>query len=417
MPNLLNKKKIINDPVFGFIHIQSDLVFDLLEHPWIQRLRRIKQLGLSFLVYPGANHTRYEHALGATFLMRQAIASLRQKGHEITEEEADAVTASILLHDIGHGPFSHVMENSLVDVSHEQLSSLLMAELDRQSDHRLELAIEIFENRYHKKYLHQLISGQLDMDRLDYLARDSFFTGVAEGVIGVDRIIKMLEVFDDQLVIEAKGVYSIEKFLIARRLMYWQVYLHKTVLAADAQLISLLRRARYLAANGEKLWAPPSFQLFLENRFGREDFAGNRHSGGKTILEHFMSLDDTDILSSIKVWQDHPDFVLSYLAKGLVQRRLFSVQITGLPVGEEQLEALKFSICRQFPVSEEEAGYLLMHKEVSNSAYSELTGNIWILNRSGEITDIREASDINLSVLTQMVRKFFVSFPKELVFN
>lgn len=417
MPNHLNKKKIINDPVFGFIHIQSDLVFDLLEHPWIQRLRRIKQLGLSFLVYPGANHTRFEHALGATFLMRQAIASLRQKGHEVKDDEADAVTAAILLHDIGHGPFSHVMENSLVDVSHEQLSSLLMAELNRQSGRRLELAIEIFENRYHKKYLHQLISGQLDMDRLDYLARDSFFTGVAEGVVGVDRIIKMLEVFDDQLVIEAKGVYSIEKFLIARRLMYWQVYLHKTVLGADAQLLSLLRRARYLAGKGEKLPAPPSFQLFLENRFGSEDFSGNRNAGGKTILEHFMSLDDSDILSSVKVWQDHPDFILSYLAKGLIQRRLFSVQITGQPVGDEQLAALKGQISRQFQISGEEAGYLLVHKEVSNSAYSELTGNIWILNKNREITDIGEASDINLSVLTQMVRKFFVSFPKELVFN
>ena len=308
MPIQRNKKKIINDPVFGFISIQSDLVFDLLEHPWIQRLRRIKQLGLSYLVYPGANHTRFEHTIGTVHLMHQAIAALRLKGHAVTDEEAEAATVAILLHDIGHGPFSHVLENTLVEINHEQLSSLLIADLNRQMGNRLGLALEIFENRYHKKFLHQLVSGQLDMDRLDYLARDSFFTGVAEGVVGIDRIIKMLEIYDDQLVVEAKGVYSIEKFLIARRLMYWQVYLHKTVLAADSQLISLLRRARELVTAGDDLFATPAFRLFLENRFSVKDFTLNVEKNGAGVLDHFVSLDDNDIFSSIKSWQNHPDF-------------------------------------------------------------------------------------------------------------
>ena len=417
MPIQRNKKKIINDPVFGFISIQSDLVFDLLEHPWIQRLRRIKQLGLSYLVYPGANHTRFEHTIGTVHLMHQAIAALRLKGHAVTDEEAEAATVAILLHDIGHGPFSHVLENTLVEINHEQLSSLLIADLNRQMGNRLGLALEIFENRYHKKFLHQLVSGQLDMDRLDYLARDSFFTGVAEGVVGIDRIIKMLEIYDDQLVVEAKGVYSIEKFLIARRLMYWQVYLHKTVLAADSQLISLLRRARELVTAGDDLFATPAFRLFLENRFSVKDFTLNVEKNGAGVLDHFVSLDDNDIFSSIKSWQNHPDFILSYLARGLVQRRLFAGRITTKALSQRELSGLHNRVCIQFPGCLPDASYFVVSKEVSNSAYSALTGSILVLEKNGRVRDIRQASDINLSVLTKLVRKFFVSFPKELVFN
>ena len=412
-----NKKKIINDPVLGFITIQSDLVFDLLEHPWIQRLRRIKQLGLSFLVYPGANHTRFEHTLGAVHLMRQAIAALRVKGHVITDEEAEAVVVAILLHDIGHGPFSHVLENSLVDINHEELSSILIRSLNQQFSGKLSLALEIFENRYPKKFLHQMVSGQLDMDRLDYLGRDSFFTGVAEGVVGIDRIIKMLEIHDDQLVVESKGVYSIEKFLIARRLMYWQVYLHKTVLAADAQLINLLRRARMLVRKGIELHATPSFHVFLEESLTLDDFIENRVINGLGVLEHFMLLDDTDILSAVKVWQHHPDFILSFLAKGLIDRKLFAAKILESPVTARNLKAMKQQVAEKYGLSPEDAGYLMVYREVSNSAYSALTGNIMILDKHGNLRDIRQASDINLSVLTKMVRKFFISYPKELVFN
>lgn len=412
-----NKKKLINDPVFGFITVQSELVFDLLEHPWIQRLRRIKQLGLSYLVYPGANHSRFEHTIGTVHLMRQAIASLRLKGHNITDEEAEAVTVAILLHDIGHGPFSHVLENTLVEIGHEKISSLLIADLNKQFDNRLELALAIFDNCYHKKFLHQLVSGQLDMDRLDYLARDSFFTGVAEGVVGIERIIKMLEIFDDQLVVEAKGVYSIEKFLIARRLMYWQVYLHKTVLAADSQLINLLRRARELVANGVDLFATPSLRLFLENRFTVEDFQLNTQINGVGVLDQFISLDDTDILSSVKAWQNHNDFILSYLAKGLAQRRLFAGRINSKPMSRRDISNLQDKVCAQLGIDHKQVGYFVVHKEISNSAYSELTGNILILDKDDRVKDIRQASDINLSVLTKLVRKFFVSYPKELVFN
>lgn len=417
MPVQRNKKKIINDPVFGFITIQSELVFDLLEHPWIQRLRRIKQLGLSYLVYPGANHSRFEHTLGAIHLMRQAVASLKLKGHSISEEEAEAVTIAILLHDIGHGPFSHVLEHSLVEIPHEELSSILIKELNKEFNYRLEPVIEIFENRYHKKFLHQLVSGQLDMDRLDYLARDSFFTGVAEGVVGVDRIIKMLEVHDDQLVVEAKGVYSIEKFLIARRLMYWQVYLHKTVLAADSQLLNLLTRARYLISRGADLFATPSLRVFLMNKFNASDFIENRKINGTGLLEHFTNLDDTDLMASVKDWQHHPDFILSYLARGLAQRKLFAGRIIAEPMLNRELAEMQEKICWHLGVDLEETGYFLVHKEVSNSAYSELTGSILIADKHDRIKDIREASDINLSVLTKQVRKFFVSYPKELVFN
>ncbi len=410
----LNKKKIINDPVFGFINIQSELVFDLIEHPFFQRLRRIKQLGLSFLVFPGANHTRFEHALGAVHLMRQAISVLRLKGHEITEEEAEAVTVAILLHDIGHAPFSHVLENTLVEIPHEEISLLLMQELNRQFDGKLDLVIEIFTNRYRKKFLHQLVASQLDMDRLDYLSRDSFFTGVTEGVVGIDRIIKMLNIVDDQLVADVKGIYSIEKFLIARRLMYWQVYLHKTVVSAEFLLINVLKRARELVAAGENLFATPTLEIFLNNRFDSHNFKNNTPLLGKNILEWYSLLDDNDILTSVKEWQNHPDLVLSYFAKSLTNRKLFRIKIKSKPTTKLWEEKVLQKITSDITGDEVTAPYFLITGEITNHALNRDGENILILFKNGKVKDIRDASDINLSALTKTVRKYFACFPKEL---
>jgi HD superfamily phosphohydrolase len=410
----LNKKKIINDPVFGFINLQSETVFDLLEHPFFQRLRRIKQLGMSYLVFPGANHTRFEHALGATYLMRQAIAILRLKGHQISEEEAEAVTIAILLHDIGHAPFSHVLENSLVNISHEQISLLLMQELNREFGNKLELAIRIFANRYEKHFLHQLVASQLDMDRLDYLSRDSFFTGVAEGTIGIDRIIKMLNVHDDNLVVDAKGIYSIEKFLISRRLMYWQVYLHKTVVAAEFLLINILKRARELLAGGTKLYATPTLSVFLENNFHSEDFHQNVEVKGKPVLNWYTRLDDNDILISIKEWQDHPDPVLSTLAKCLTNRKLLRIRLSDKPLSRKAEEEYLKLIREKIIADEQMAKYFLITGTITNSAYNKRDENIYVLNKDNTIQELNDASDINLSALSKAVRKYFVCYPKEL---
>lgn len=415
--NNINKKKIINDPVFGFITIQSELIFDLLEHSYMQRLRRIKQLGFSFLVFPGANHSRFEHVLGASHLMRQAITVLRLKGHEITEEEADAVTVAILLHDIGHAPFSHVLENSLVEISHEELSLLLMNELNRQFNGRLTLTIEIFQNKYKKKFLHQLVAGQLDMDRLDYLSRDSFFTGVAEGVVGIDRIIKMLNVWNDELAIDLKGIYSIEKFLIARRLMYWQVYLHKTVVAAEFLLINVLRRAKDLAQAGEKLYATPTLGIFLKNNFTSQNFWDNLNVERRSVLEWFSMLDDNDILTSVKEWQYHNDLVLSALAKSLIQRKLFKVILNEKPFPKKWKEKMIQRIKNEITGDEKLAEYFLMTGEITNNAYNRHTENIKILFKNGRVKDMGKASDINLSAFTKTVRKFFACYPKELDIN
>lgn len=415
--NNINKKKIINDPVFGFITLQSELIFDLLEHPYMQRLRRIKQLGFSFLVYPGANHSRFEHVLGASHLMGQAISVLRLKGHEITEEEADAVTIAILLHDIGHAPFSHVLENSLVEVAHEELSLLLMNEMNRQFNGRLTLAIEIFQNKYKKKFLHQLVTGQLDMDRLDYLSRDSFFTGVAEGVVGIDRIIKMLNVWDDQLAVDLKGIYSIEKFLIARRLMYWQVYLHKTVVSAEFLLIGILKRAKDLFSSGHQLFATPTLEVFLKNNFTSQNFWDNLNVEGKTVLEWFAQLDDNDIISSVKEWQFHSDPVLSSLSKSLIQRRLFKVKLKKKPVSKKWKEKMLQHITDEITGDPELAKYFLMTGEITNNAYNRNTENIKILFKNGKVKDMEKASDINLAAFTKTVRKFFACYPKELDIN
>lgn len=410
----LNKKKIINDPVFGFINLQSEIVFDLLEHPFFQRLRQIKQLGLSYLVFPGANHTRFEHALGASHLMRQAISALRLKGHEITEEEAEAVTITILLHDIGHAPFSHVLENTLVKISHEEISLLLMQELNNEFKGKLELAIQIFTNQYKKQFLHQLVSSQLDMDRLDYLSRDSFFTGVAEGTIGIDRIIKMLNVHDDKLVVDIKGIYSIEKFLISRRLMYWQVYLHKTVVAAEFLLINILKRAKELISAGEKLYSTPTLKIFLEENILPKDFNNNIEINGKKVLTWYTLLDDNDILISIKEWQNHPDPVLSKLAKSLSSRKLLRTRLQEKPLTANEKEKYLKEITKTIIPEPELAKYFLMTGAITNSAYNKLDENIFVLDKDGSVKEINDASDINLSALSKTVRKYFVCYPKEL---
>ncbi|MFN5920755.1 MAG: HD domain-containing protein, partial [Bacteroidota bacterium] len=327
MHTVTNKKKIINDPVYGFVTIHSPLIYDIIEHPSFQRLRRIKQLGLSALVYPGAQHTRFQHVIGAMSLTRQAIDILRSKGIDISDEEAEAVCLATLLHDIGHGPYSHTLEHVIINnVSHEAISLAFMEALNREYSGKLALAIQIFKDEYPRRFLHQLVSGQLDMDRLDYLRRDSFYTGVQEGVIGHDRIINMLNVHEGELVIEEKGIYSIEKFLIARRLMYWQVYLHKTVIAAEAVLVKTLERATELVRNGKHLFATPAFSYFLQNRVTEHEFLNNPH-----LLERYSQLDDFDIFTSIKVWTTDDDPVLSRLCKQLTQRNLPAIEISNEP--------------------------------------------------------------------------------------
>ncbi|WP_167617754.1 HD domain-containing protein [Maribellus sediminis] len=410
----LNKKKIINDPVFGFINLQSEIVFDLLEHPFFQRLRRIKQLGLSFMVFPGANHTRFEHALGASHLMRQAINTLRIKGHQISDKEAEAVTIAILLHDIGHAPFSHVLENTLVNISHEEISLLIMQELNREFDGKLDLAIQIFTNNYKKQFLHQLVASQLDMDRLDYLSRDSFFTGVAEGTVGIERIIKMLNVYEDQLVVDVKGIYSIEKFLISRRLMYWQVYLHKTVVAAEFLLINVLKRARELILQGHELYATPTLSVFLNNNFNPEDFLNNIEVNGKQVLTWYTLLDDNDVLISIKEWQEHSDPVLSALARGLTNRKLLRIKLRDKPLSDTAQEKYLKRIQETIIPDPELAKYFLMTGVITNSAYNRHDENIYVLNKDQTIKELNQASDINLSALSKAVRKYFVCYPKEL---
>ncbi len=410
-----NKKKIINDPVFGFIAIQSELIFDLIEHPYFQRLRRIKQLGLSSIVFPGANHTRFEHAIGAVYLMRSAISVLQLKEVNISEEEAEAVTVAILLHDIGHGPFSHTLEDSIVSgVPHEEISLFLMEALNKKFDGRLSLAIQIFKDEYPKRFLHQLVASQLDMDRLDYLRRDSFYSGVLEGTIGSDRIIKMLNVRNDELVIEAKGIYSIEKFLIARRLMYWQVYLHKTVLSADCLLINILKRAKELTLGGVELFSTPSLKVFLEHKITLEDFQSNATYAGRPVLSIFAELDDNDLFASIKHWRYHDDEILAYLSRNLIDRKLFKIKIGDKPFPEKMINNIREKLINQFDVSEEHIHYYLVQESIINNAYAIHADKINVLFKDGTISEIDEASDINLSILSQTVRKYFICYPKEL---
>jgi hypothetical protein len=380
----------------------------------IQRLRRIKQLGMSYLVFPGANHSRFEHAIGATHLMRQAISVLRLKGVSITDDEADAVTIAILLHDIGHAPFSHVLENTLVDISHEKISLLLMQDLNKQFDGKLDLAIRIFTNKYKKHFLHQLVSSQLDMDRLDYLSRDSFFTGVVEGTIGIDRIIKMLNVWQDDLVVDLKGIYSIEKFLISRRLMYWQVYLHKTVVSAESLLINILKRAKDLVAEGTQIYSTPALKIFLENNFSSGDFEKNIIVDGKSVLNWYSELDDNDILVSVKQWQEHADIALSYLAKSLNNRKLFKTEILSSPVSESRKKRILKLVSEKITDNQKLSAYFLITGEITNYAYNKKNEKILILDKAGKTKDLQSASDINMAALTKTVRKYFLCFPKEL---
>jgi len=410
-----NKRKIVNDPVYGFININSSLVFDLVEHPWFQRLRRIRQLGLTNLVYPGAMHTRLQHALGAVYLMDEAISVIRAKGHEITDIEAEAVTIAILLHDIGHGPFSHALEFSLIENhTHEDISEMLMDELNIEFGGQLSLALQVFKNKYHKKFLHQLVSGQLDMDRLDYLRRDSFFTGVIVGVVSSDRIIKMLNVVDDNLVVEAKGIYSIEKFLIARRLMYWQVYLHKTVLSAENMLVNILKRAKKLSLEGNELFSTPALHFFLSQSFQNNDIKPSNKLRNQ-ILENFVMLDDTDIISATKVWQSHNDKVLSTLCKYINNRVLYKIEMQNSAFPESRINELKEKGKKHFSLNDDEIKYFVFSDSISNHTYVPSDNRITILFNNGTISDISEASDIlNISVLSKVVKKHFLCYPKEL---
>ena len=405
----MNKKKLFNDPVYGFVSIAYETVFDLIEHPYFQRLRNIKQLGLTHLVYPGALHTRFHHALGAMHLMGIALETLKNKGVAITEEEAEAVTIAILLHDIGHGPFSHALESCIVPgVHHEALSVLIMHRLNKTFNGKLSLAIAIFENKYEKKFLHQLVSSQLDMDRLDYLNRDSFYTGVSEGVIGFDRILKMLHVVNDELVVEEKGIYSIEKFLISRRLMYWQVYLHKTVIAAEQLLVKIFQRAKAIANKGVPLFASPSFNLLLANKISTEAFYEN-----ELYLDAFMKLDDSDLFSAIKVWAEHEDLILAKLCKLLIDRKLFTIEMQNEAFTPKSIQAHKDKLTISFPLTSEEQDYFIFSGKITNNAYNMEVGKINILTKSKGLIDIADASDnLNLSALSKTVEKYFICYPK-----
>lgn len=398
-------KKIFNDPVYGFISLPHGLLLNLADHPFFQRLTRIRQLGLTCLVYPGAFHTRFHHALGACHLMTQAIETIRSKGHDITAEEADALCCAILLHDIGHGPFSHALEAKLINgLSHETATTVLMQELNNFFNGKLNLALSIFNGTYSRKFMRQLVSSQLDMDRMDYLNRDSFFTGVSEGVISSDRIIKMLEVKDGSLAVEIKGIYSVEKFLIARRLMYWQVYLHKTVLAAEHMLVKIIDRARLLARSGEKLFATPVFSMFLENTYHASDFAA-----GSPLIGRFAALDDFDIMASVKAWAQHPDPVLSILCRGLVNRNLFKVKLQATPFDPEEVDQLQRKAVKLFNISEKDLSCFVFTDRVENKAYNVTDEKINILMKDGSIKDVADASDnLNLAALSSPVTKYFL---------
>jgi HD superfamily phosphohydrolase len=408
-----NKSKIINDPVYGFIKIPFGSTYDLVEHSYFQRLRRIKQLGLTNYVYPGACHTRYQHALGATHLMWLAIEVLRTKGNEITDQEAEASINAILLHDIGHGPFSHALEHSIIeDITHEELSLRFMEHLNAEFSGRLDLAIEIYTGRYHKKFLHQLVTSQLDVDRLDYLMRDSFFTGVSEGVIGSDRIIKMLSVVSDQLVVDAKGIYSIEKFLIARRLMYWQVYMHKAVLAAEIMIVKIMQRAKHLSNQGIPVRATPDLEYFLNRSIKQADFKGRDHH---SVLDRFANLDDSDIITSVKAWKTHPDIVLSTLCKRLIDRKLFRIIISDKSIGEEHISRIRELARSKYGIEGSDLAYLVSSGEISNNAYSSEDEKIKILYHGGQLKDVADASDmLDISVLSKIVKKYYLWYPKDL---
>lgn len=403
------RRKIINDPVYGFISIRHPFILELIDHPWFQRLRRIAQLGLSHLVYPGALHNRFQHAIGAMHLMQNAVDELRLKGHEITEEEELGLLCAILLHDIGHGPFSHALEYSLAaEVHHEDISSLMIDQLDRDMGGALHIARAIFDDRYPKRFLHQLVSSQLDMDRLDYLARDSFFSGVVEGQVGSERILKMLDVVNDELVVEEKGIYSIEKFIVARRFMYWQVYLHKTVLSAEFMLVNALRRAKYLAREGHDLFCTPSLRFFLYGNITRADLDRRPE-----VLQHYAMLDDFDIATSLKVWQSSDDAVLAELSRRLIVRDLFKIEIQRSGFAEEVVQSHVERIAETMGLSQDDAAYMVLTQKVDNRAYNRQKDFIRILMKDGSVRDAADVSDhLNLAALSSVVEKHFLAYPK-----
>lgn len=404
----MNKKKIINDPVYGFITIPGELLFDIISHPWFQRLRHIKQLGLTDFVYPGAQHTRFQHALGAMHLMKQALDTLRSKGVEISEDEHEAAIIAVLLHDIGHGPLSHTLEHTLLHgIKHESLSYLFMQRLNKEFNGALNVALKIFQNTYKRKFLHQLVSSQLDIDRLDYLKRDCFFAGVMEGTIGVDRIISMLSVHNDQLVVEEKGILSIENFLNARRLMYWQVYLHKTTVSAERMMVNVIRRAEHLVKSGENLPASETLLLFLRHSYILESFKDKAE-----VLNAYGLLDDNDIWGAIKLWRSHPDFILSTLCKMLLERKLFQIRLGTEAIRKDQIEGIREKVTQTFGVLRSESSYFFSYGSVSNEAYAE-GQKINILMKSGELVDLAQASDLpNIKAISKIVKKNYLCWAK-----
>lgn len=401
-----NKLKILNDPIYGFIRIPNSLIFDIIEHPSFQRLRRVSQMGFSNLVYPGANHTRFHHALGCLHLMQKTVNVLRVKGISISEQEENALYIAILLHDIGHGAFSHALEHSIVTgISHEEISLKYMHQLNKQFDGQLDLAISVFNGEYHRKFLHQLITSQLDIDRLDYLKRDSFYTGVAEGNISSDRLIAMINVVDNELVIEKKGIYSVEKFLIARRLMYWQVYLHKTSLVAEYMLVNILTRAKELANQGVELFGSSSLKFFLYQKTDKNNFDNK-------VLNLFSELDDYDVLSAIKEWTNHSDKILSKLSLMIVNRNLLKIEMFDEEVSNDHLSNTTSKFLKISKISEDAAKYFVFSGKISNQAYNK-NQPIKIASKNGTIEDIVNASDqLNLQALSKPVNKYFLCYPK-----
>lgn len=405
----MNDSKIISDPVFGFIKIPKGLLYDIVKHPLMQRLNRINQLGLASVVYPGARHTRFQHSLGTFHLMSEAVSSLQQKGVFIFDSEAEAVEAAILMHDIGHGPFSHVLENTLIKgISHEEISLMMMEQINHDLGGQLNLAISIFKDEYPKKIFHQLISSQLDMDRLDYLRRDSFFTGVTEGNIGSARIIKMLNVENDHLVVESKGIYSIENYLTSRRLMYWQVYLHKTAVAYEKVLVNTLTRAKHLAAIGKEIFAPPALRYFLYNDVNADWFVQHEEA-----LAMYRELDDSDIWSSLKVWKHSDDKILSTLASDMLDRHVFKVEVHDEPVSEERIRELEVYIADKMGIPPEDAHYMMSIDTIQKDMYDTDEDRIAILYKDGTIKDISEASEIlNVQLLSKKIRKYYLCYQR-----
>lgn len=410
----MNKRKIFNDPLYGFITIHSDLIFDLIQHPSFQRLRRIKQLGLTDLVYPGANHTRFHHAIGAMYLMEQALVSLRQKGYEISNKEFEAALIAILLHDMGHGPFSHALENSILqNVHHEAISLLFMHQLNLEFNGLLSLAIAIFTDNYERHFFNQLVSSQLDIDRLDYLNRDSYFTGVSEGIVSADRLVRMFEIVNDEIAVQEKGVYSVENFLNARRLMYWQVYLHKTTICAEQMLIQIVRRARELTQKDELIFVPPNLKLFFENDFKLTDFQLD-----KDLLKIFSTLDDFDIWSGIKHWVSENDAILSLLCTKLLNRTLFKIILAKKPFSDEYLSNIGLKISQYHQVNTENIHYLRIVGELSNLGYIPKGKSINILKKTGELVDVRYASDLpNIKAISEIVTKYYICTSEEAFFG